>query len=151
MAKRELKFNSLDEVLADIDQLHSRGYEKAGQWDLAQICWHLSVFVRGAVEGFELQAPWIIRVLLGRRMLKKILSGQVMKEGIEIPDVFRPGEELDEAAEIATFKELIERFKKAEVLHPSGFFGKLTRDQWTQLTLHHCGHHLGFLVAKGCE
>ncbi|MBN1437621.1 MAG: DUF1569 domain-containing protein [Sedimentisphaerales bacterium] len=148
MAKRQLTFGNLDEVVAEIDRLHRDGYEQVGKWDLAQICWHLSFFVRGAVEGFELKAPWIIRAVLGRRMLKKILAGEAIKEGVKIPDIMRPGEGLDEAEEIAKFKELIERFKKAEKLYPSGFFGKLTREQWEKLTLYHCAHHLGFLTAK---
>ncbi|MCP4512885.1 MAG: DUF1569 domain-containing protein [Fuerstiella sp.] len=58
----------------------------------------------------------------------------------------KPGGDDTEAVKKLTG--LLERLKAQETLHPSPFFGKLTRQQWLQLHLGHCSHHLGFLVPK---
>ena len=45
MGQRQLTFKDVSEVLAEVDRLHRGGYEKLGQWDLAQVCDHLRYFV----------------------------------------------------------------------------------------------------------
>ena len=45
--------------------------------------------------------------------------------------------------------QLIQRFQQHQgSLHPSPLFGPLTRQQWDDLHVIHCSHHLGFLIAK---
>jgi hypothetical protein len=55
----------------------------------------------------------------------------------------------DEAAAVERFKQAIERLRAHPgELHPSPFFGYLTPQQWRDLHLIHCAHHLGFLLPK---
>ncbi len=54
--RRQLRFNDLDEVVRDAETLLAKGYQKAGNWDLAQCCKHLAEWMRFPVEGFP-KAP----------------------------------------------------------------------------------------------
>ena len=50
--RRELRFESLDEVAADARQLMSRGYDAVGNWNLAQACSHMNDWMRFPMDGF---------------------------------------------------------------------------------------------------
>ncbi|MBN1846085.1 MAG: DUF1569 domain-containing protein [Sedimentisphaerales bacterium] len=146
MTRRQLHLSSLDDIIAELDRLAGGGYEKAGQWDLAQVCDHLAYFVRGSLEGFADKVPWFVRVFVGRRLLHKLLQGEPIPEGIAIPDKLVPPPGGDAAAAVQGLKDLLERLKVQPQLHPSPFFGTLTRDQWLKLHILHANHHLSFLT-----
>ena len=148
MERRKLELSKLDDIIAEVERLQSGGYEKAGNWDLQQICDHLSYFVRGSLEGFADKVPWFVRMFVGKPLLKKLLRGEPVKPGFPIPEelVPKPGGEEGEA--IKQLQELQERFKTATVLQPSPFFGKLTKEQGQKMHILHCEHHLSFLVPR---
>ena len=50
--RRKLTFASLDEVAADAENLLAKGYDKAGNWDLAQVAGHVAEWMRFPIEGF---------------------------------------------------------------------------------------------------
>ena len=58
MARREIAFLELGEICGELDRLYDGGYEKQGNWDLAQICDHCGYFVEGCLEGFGEKFPW---------------------------------------------------------------------------------------------
>jgi hypothetical protein len=149
MGQRQLQFNDFAEVLAEVDRLHREGYEKLGQWDLAQVCDHLTYFMQGSLDGFTFRVPWLLKVLFGRFMLRRILKQRRMKAGIPTPQKPPPPVGGDEAAAVARFRQVVERFQAHQgELRPSPFFGHLTPQQWRDLHLIHCAHHLGFLAPK---
>ena len=47
--RRTLRFNSLDEVMPDVERL-LEGHSTVGNWSLAQICRHLSTVMRRVVD-----------------------------------------------------------------------------------------------------
>jgi hypothetical protein len=150
MQRRPLDFRDYDDVVRDVERLHREGYRKAGQWDLAQTCDHLSYFIEGSLDGHTFRVPWLIRVLFGRMMLHRILKTRVMKEKIPTPQKPLPEPGGDEQKAGDRLKGLIERLKATTgELHPSPFFGRLTNEQWRQLHLIHCAHHLSFLLPGG--
>lgn len=149
MEPRQLQFKDFAEVRAEVDQLHRGGYEKLGQWDLAQVCDHLTYFVQGSLDGHAFQVPWLIKVLFGRLMLRRILKQGRMNVGGPTPQKPLPPAGGDEAAAVARFHQVLERLQAHQgELHPSPFFGHLTPQQWRDLHRIHCAHHLGFLVPK---
>lgn len=149
MTHRQLDFKGFAEVLAEIDRLHGCGYEKAGQWDLAQVCHHLSYFIEGSLDGHAFRVPWIFKVVFGRRVLKRILSQRRMKTGVFTPQKPLPEPGRDEVAAVNRLKQAIARLQSHQgELHASPFFGYLTPQQWRELHLIHCAHHLGFLIPK---
>ena len=68
-----------------------------------------------------------------------------MRAGLRTVPASVPGPEVDERAGIAEARELLQRLAtRTGALQPSPFFGDLTPDQWRELHLIHCAHHLGF-------
>jgi len=149
MVKRDLEYRDFKEVLAELDRIRAGDYERAGGWDLAQVCDHLSFFIQGSLDGATYRVPWLLKVLLGRLVLRRILKQRRMKAGVPTPQKPLPQPGGDEAAAVARLKHQIERLQAhAGELHDSPFFGHLTPDQWRELHLIHCAHHLGFLIPK---
>src|SRR5262245_29715773 len=85
--RRQLIFHNLDEVVADVDNLRAKGYDKAGNWNLAQISSHLAAWIRFATDGYPRagcfmgQILWLMRFTVGRRMLRTILREGKMTTG----------------------------------------------------------------------
>jgi hypothetical protein len=149
MPRRELTFLDYADVIAEIDRLASRGYERTGQWTLGQVCRHLSYYMRGSLEGYPFRLPWIIRKLIGGRLLRKLLSDAPMPSGKPTVPASRPPDHVPEERAVAEARELLERLRAhTGPVHPSPIFGTLTPEQARALHLKHAAHHLGFLVPK---
>jgi hypothetical protein len=149
MEQRKLDFKDLAEVLAEVHRLHTNGYRKLGQWDLAQVCNHLAYFIQGSLDGFTFRVPWLLKVLFGRFTLRRILEQRRMNAGGPTPQKPLPEPGGDEDAAVANLEQTGEKFQAhAGDLHASPFFGYLTRQQWLAMHLVHCAHHLGFLAPR---
>jgi hypothetical protein len=154
-ARRDLTFATLDDAARDAEHLLAVGYERAGNWDLAQVCGHLTEWLRYPLDGYP-KAPlvicpllWLAKVTVGRSMRDEILrTGKFRSGGRTMPEtVPQPGG--DSAAAVARFQETAARFQAhAGGFDPSPLFGQMTRDEWLRLNLAHCAHHLSFLVPK---
>lgn len=149
MAERRtaLKFNEYADVLRDIQALHSAPYKKTGQWSLAQICKHLSFYLRGSLEGFPMMLPWIVRVTVGRMLLNRSLKETMRKPGgPTAPQSVYPEQPGDKDA-VEEITALLQRLSNHQgQLFPSALFGNITPQQWKTLHLNHAAHHLSFLV-----
>ena len=42
ITRRQLRFERLDEAVSDARMLQATGYDRAGTWDLSQVCGHLA-------------------------------------------------------------------------------------------------------------
>lgn len=149
MDQRDLIFTSYADVIREMESLARNGYRKGGSWTLGQICAHLSFYYRGSLEGFTIQLPWILRVTLGRLLLKSALANQKRKPGqMTAPQsVFEASVDDHEAVSAAV--DLLRRLERnTEPLFPSALYGTLSNDQWRILHLGHSAHHLGFLHPK---
>jgi hypothetical protein len=152
--RRELAFATLDEVVRDAENLQANGYERAGNWDLAQVCSHLAEWMRYPLDGFPkiplLLRPmfWLLRATMGKKIRRKILAEGFPAGGRTMPQtVFAPGG--DAAAAVAKLKEVAGRFQAhTGPVHPSPLFGAMNKDEALQLQLKHCAHHLSFLVPR---
>ncbi len=149
MSRSELMFRTYADVIDEIDRLVTHGYEQTGQWTLGQICRHLSYYMRGSLEGYPFMLPWIIRKLIGRRMLRRLLSDAPMPPGKQTIPASRPPEDINETEAISEALKLLERLQThTGELHPSPMFGSITLDEARTLHLKHAAHHLSFLVPK---
>ena len=153
--RRKLTFATLDEVVADAEILLAKGYEKAGNWDLAQVCFHLAEWMRYPVEGFPrmplLMRPvfWLVRNTVAGPALRKALEKGEMPAGqpTVTQSVAAPGG--DPNAAVAKLKEAVERFKAFPgPYRPSPLLGVLDRETGHKVQLLHCAHHLSFLVPR---
>ena len=151
--RRQLRFQTLDDVEQDCRMLMDRGYTALGNWNLAQTCLHLNEWMRYSIDGYpRTWLPmrfvfWLVRLTMGRRMLKKIL-----REG------FKPGTPTlgatvfaaDSQPDLEAVNELVATIQRMQA-HNGAFlrsplFGDMTREEVEALELRHCEHHLSFLI-----
>ena len=153
VARRTLAFTDLDAVVRDAEHLLATGYERAGNWDLAQCCTHVAEWMRFPIDGFP-KPPlpirallWVARKTVGPKKFREYIEARMMPTGKPtMPQtVIPPGG--DAAAAVAKLKAAAERFQAhAGPVHPSPIFGPMTKDEATKLQLIHAAHHLRFLV-----
>lgn len=146
---RTLDFRSVAEVQDEVDRLHKGGYDKTENWDLAQACDHLRFFIEGSLDGPRYHVPWLFKALFGRMALRRILSQRRVKRGMPTAQKPLPAPGGDEAVAVEQLKQVLGRFEShTGEFHPSPFFGRMTPQQWRDLHLIHCAHHLGFFVPR---
>ena len=145
MPARELSFKSAADVNAELDRL-ARGCDKAGAWDLAQVCDHLDYFLKASLDGAQFKVPWLIKVLFGGMARRRILATGKMKSGVPTPQRPLPVAGGDPVAAIARLKSTLARFDAHQGEFPdSPFFGPMTTDEVRKVQFTHCAHHLGYL------
>ena len=148
MPPRELHFKDFSEGLREVDRLVN-GYSSKGEWDLAQVCDHLAYFIEGSLDGHQYKVPWLLKVLFGGLVRKRILRTGKMKANVPTPQKPLPARGMDQAQAIARIKKAIARLESHRgEMHDSPFFGHLTPDEWRRLHLTHMEHHLGYLIPK---
>lgn len=147
--RRKLLFDTFDQVIADIEQLRDKGYEKVGNWSLAGNCWHLRLLFDQAMDGFTTDLPLFLKPfkLFAPKLLEKSLRERSIPANQPTLKVWRPSDDLDDQTEANALIASIQRYQQhTEPLHPSPLFGKLDRETWDKLQLNHCAHHLSFLL-----
>jgi hypothetical protein len=145
MERRSLRFPDFDHVLRDVDALLAAGYTRAGNWDLAQISDHLGKVIIMSLDGFPTRYPWPMRVVARWFALPGILRHKVFRTKMTAPQYLLPVAGEDRAA-VERLRAAVARFTShSGPLHPSPIFGTLSRDEWREVHLWHCEHHLSFL------
>ena len=152
--RRKLAFAALADVVADAEMLLAKGYDRAGNWDLAQVCGHLADWMRFPMDGFP-KLPLLlrpvfaaVRVTIGKKIRNKIIAEGFSAGSRTMPQTVPPPG--NDAVAVAKLKETAERFQAfTGPIHPSPLFGAMDKDEALRLQLRHCEHHLGFLVPRG--
>lgn len=153
-ARRQLRFGSLAEAVAEAERLLANGYNRTGNWSLAQCCDHLANWLTYPVSGFP-RSPLpvrmafaVVRPLMGRKMLNRFLAEGMPAGRPTLPvSVSAPGG--DDATAVGRLKEAVRRFEThAGEYGPSPLFGPLSRDEAMQVQVKHAEHHLSFLMPK---
>lgn len=62
--RRELHYGSLDELLADAEQIAAGPYKTIGNWTYGQILTHLTEAMESTLDGFSFRAPLPMRVVV---------------------------------------------------------------------------------------
>ncbi len=149
--RREVKFQSFEDVLADLEVIRSQSHIDIGKLTKGQIFKHLAESVRGSLEGFpvSLMGLWIIRKIIGPLLKKRILH-QKMMSGIKLPKKaveYQPDrEEFDEEESILEYQEMIKKYQKLGSVLNHPYIGKMGPEEWTLLHLRHAELHLSFVV-----
>ena len=84
---RKLAFATLDDVVRDAENLLAVGYDTAGNWDLAQVCSHLTEWLRFPLDGFPKMPVflrpvfWLFRKTVGKaKRLKYSVEGMPSRQ-----------------------------------------------------------------------
>lgn len=142
--RRDLQFQGLDQVMADVDRLLV-GHDTVGRWSLGLACNHLTKAVVGSVDGYGFKAPWLIRKLVTPLAWRRILGSGRMPEGVKVPGSHLAESSLDARAEAEALRAALRGFAShtgAMADHP--FFGPLSKDDYEKFHRIHCAHHLSF-------
>ena len=151
--RRALRFESLDEVLADAEALaaaeRAGRLRSAGNWSLGQMFGHLAGWVGYAYEGLPVEPPRLVRWFV--RPMKKRFLYKAMPAGVKIPsaaggtfgtDVLSTDEGL------GRLRGAYARLKAEPPARPHPLFGRLTHDEWINGHLRHAELHLSFVRAE---
>ena len=151
VGRRSLRFDSLDEVLEDVERLveaENQGrLKQRGNWTLGQTLGHLAAWVDYSYTGPPFKPPFFIRWIL--RLRKHKFLHDPMPAGVRIPRV--PGgttatdpKPLPEATE--AYKRSLQRLKAEAPTLPHLIFGQLPHHEWILINLRHAELHLSFFV-----
>jgi hypothetical protein len=148
VGRRQLHFESYEDLLADVHAMNSQPTRQLGNWTLGQICEHLAKAIEYAVDGAPFKAPWPLRV--AGRVIKKRIISRPMKPGFRLPK--SAAEYLpvnpDAATGIARLEAAIARYREVPSVQPHAIFGPMTRDEYDQLNFRHAEMHLSFIVPE---
>jgi hypothetical protein len=142
--RRKVRYESLEELLADAQQLAANGARTVGNWSQGEIYDHLAKALDSSIDGanFSFPAPvrWVALLLFKRRFLKKGLPAGYKAPGQYVPKTI-PTEDALKSLEQAIARQQQEA-KRAR--HP--IFGNIDREEWTDFHLRHAELHMSFLV-----
>jgi hypothetical protein len=145
--RRPVRYHDLSEVLAEAEQFAATDTQTLGNWTLAQIFDHLSKSLRVAVDGTDAFFPWPARLFL--RPIRGRFFSRPMKPGFRVPSklegVLRPRVGISKEQALQELVETVRRFESARRLAPHPAFGRLTPEEWTQITLRHAELHMSFV------
>jgi hypothetical protein len=153
VGRRELRFESLDEVLAEVERLaaaeRAGRLRRLGNWTLGQTLGHLASWAEYSYTGAPLKAPFFVKWFL--RLRKRKFLYEPMRSGVKIPRVeggtlATEPVPLDEGLE--RMRRVLGRLKSEAPTAPNVIFGPLRHDEWVALHCRHAELHLGFLVPQ---
>lgn len=145
--RRTVRYESLDELLADAQRLASTEVTTLGNWSQGQIYEHLARSLNSSIDGAGFAFPSPLRWIMSTFMKRRFLT-QSIPPGFKPPakgQKFIPDATSLEAG-LASLEAAIERQKNesARALHPG--FGRFTREEWDQFNLRHAELHMSFLI-----
>ena len=157
-AVRTRRCSSRTSICRDGVRTHARrclsaGYDRTGNWDLAQTCRHSTDWLRAPLEGPP-PMPWlmrlpmaIIRLTLGPRILRQFLGNRRLPVGMGTIDATVHPPESNANAAVAAFASMVAQFNShtGPLMRPSPLFNRPEREQTLDLQIVHCMHHFGHL------
>lgn len=145
--RRQLHFNSLDDILADAEQLTSGPIKAAGNWSPGQIFEHLARGYTLPLDGVVLPIPFYVR--WGARMMLGIFLRNGMPAGIKLDgesaQALVPPDSITPQTGLADLRQGVALWKAKTSVPRHSVFGNISDDQWTQVHLRHAELHMSFL------
>jgi hypothetical protein len=147
--RRQLHFDNLDDILADVDRLaSSREIRTLGNWSAGQIFKHLATVMNKSIDGFDSLLPGVVRALF-RLLMKQRFLTKPMGAGFKVPakaakELVPMATTLEEG--LQSIRQAVKRLQTETKRAPSAVLGPLTADEWNKLHCRHSELHLSFLI-----
>lgn len=145
--RRILRFDSLDEVLADARALAARNIKANGNWTPGQVVGHVARAVNGSIDGISFQAPLPTRII--GRVIRNIPLNKGLPAGVKLPASARakavPEPDLPINDAVDQLARAIERTRHETMAGKHPVFGRLSHKQWTKFHCRHAELHFSFL------
>lgn len=146
--RRQLQFNCIDDVLADVERLAKCSEVRAlGNWSSGQVLRHLTMVMDGSIDGTPKVMPAIVQLTF-RLIAKRRFLNKPMSAGFQLPSkaAFLIPSETSWEEGVREFRRAVERLKTEADRMPHPAIGSLTREEWDLLHCRHAELHLSFLV-----
>ncbi len=146
--RRRLRFNSLDEILADARLLASAEIKAHGNWTPGQIIGHVARAMNGSIDGIPFRAPMPLRII--GRVIRNVPLNRGLPGGFKIPEsakakaVPEPDFSIEEAVD--QLAQAIERTGRETMNQVHPVFGRLSHAQWYLFHCRHAENHFSYLV-----
>ena len=148
--RRTLRFDNLDEALAESERLAALTVTTEGRFGFGQILEHLARTV-DVVNG-SLKVPkvaWPLRVV-AKALKSRILAGP-MPSGVRLPSktqsILWPSHAIDVAAGLRHYRDSVNQLTRLATLPEHPVFGTLMKSEHIQLQCRHAELHLSFVHA----
>ena len=143
--RRQVRYDSLDELAAEIEKLAAGPVRSVGNWNLAQCVNHLTGALEMGLDGVP-PAPWPLR--WAASLLRKRFLTRTSPAGFKFPKNYayrlEPGTAEDLAQSVRRFRATLDRWRRESQRHPHPLFGQMTREEWDQLECRHAELHMSF-------
>jgi hypothetical protein len=145
-ARPDLKYHSLDEVLADVDRLRSGPVEQAGQWNLAMTLDHMAKAMSAHDNPKVKPMPWPVRWIVRAGVHRMVRRGRYPSIKFPAPKRALPDPNVSLESACAKFRVVVEGLRTMQgPIVANTPFGDLSLDEFQKLQLLHAAHHLSFL------
>ena len=145
--RRPLRFNHVDEILAEVERLAAGKVKTSGNWTFPQILDHLTKSMNATIDGFGFQAPWIARKIIAP-LLKNSIITKGMRAGFKLPadgQGLIPDPQIDLATALEQYRKAFARLKTEKKREPHPFLGSLSSQEYESLNMRHSELHLSFV------
>ena len=150
--RRVLRFESLDELLADVEYLAAQPTRQLGNWTFGQVLAHLAAVYEKSIDGTAYRPNWFVRFLIKTigPLCKRWVLRRGLPAGIRPPSfMFRevaPPEHVTTEDGLRKFRNAIARLKSETQRDWEQCCGLFTREEWDQYHIRHAELHLSFIV-----
>lgn len=147
--RRELTFQTMDEVVAEVERLAAGEVRTTGNHSFGQILNHLALSHDVSTGKAVAPPPPFFMKLMMPLMKRMVINDKPMKPGLNLPakgeTFFWPDEEIDVPTGLQKFKESVEYYNSNGPLEKHPFFGKVTKAESDGLNCRHAALHLSFV------
>jgi hypothetical protein len=146
--RRQLHFATLDDILADVNQLaDAKDIRALGNWSPGQIFQHLATIMNKSIDGFDHHLPRSMRVLV-RLFFKRRFLRNPMPPGFKLNK--KTAAEIIPPSPIEThvgLRSIRDAILQTETKRaPRAFMGPMSQGDWLKLHCRHSELHLSFLT-----
>lgn len=150
--RREVHYDTIDDLLEDAERLANTEVETVGNWSLGQILKHLGTAFHVGMDGAPIQPSFIVKAV-ARMFLKKRFLTKPLPAGFQLPataakKLVAPDTTTSEEG-LDYLKKAIERWRSDPMRAPNSLFGELTKEQHDQFELRHAELHMSFVRPVG--
>lgn len=145
--RREVRYESFDDLLQDAERLASGEVTTAGNWSFGQILEHLARAFHMTIDGanFGLPSPvqWALRTFMMKRFLRDgITPGFTIPKNARTTLLPAPVETEDGLRQL---RDAVSRLKQESQRSINPVLGKITPDQSDTFQLRHAEMHMSFV------
>jgi hypothetical protein len=145
--RRPLKFKTVAELDAELNQLRTGKYTKVGKWSLPMACKHLAATIEGSLEPAASDTPTPEESAMKAKFFGMVLNPDGFPENLPIGNpALIPAEDCSDA-EVDRLKAAFEKLATLPHKHVKvGRCGPVPVEELATIHLAHAAHHLSFLI-----